>query len=90
MSESFTLLNALIIVAYVCCSHLLKDGMDPDDNTEVLQSDVLECNDDETVQNIDNDYGLTDQDFSKCQWQIVVGDTLIKASFLVTFKPRFC
>ncbi len=61
--------------------------MDPDDNTQVLQSDVLECNSNETVQNINNDYGLTtNQDISKCQHQIIVGDTSIEASFLATMN----
>jgi len=60
--------------------------VNPDNNTQVLQSDVLECDEDQTVKNRYNDYGLTDQDISKRKWQIVVGDTSIEASFTVTIN----
>ena len=48
----------------------------------------MECNDDQAIINIENDYGLTDQTVSKRSWQIAVGETSIKANFTVTLDVR--
>ncbi len=48
------------------------------------QSSVLECEEDELVSPIANDYGLEDFILSKRKWQIAIGDSSISANVTVS------
>lgn len=70
---------------FILVSPPIKDCTNADENSDLEETfSVLECADSQTVVNIDNDYGFTDQALSKRSWQIAVGDTKIEASFSVT------
>ncbi|GAX18396.1 hypothetical protein FisN_2Lh003 [Fistulifera solaris] len=67
---------------------LLKNCNSTDITTEMKQSSVLECQEDELVSPIANDYGLEDFSLSKRKWQIAIGDASISANVTVSLNVQ--